>query len=170
MTITPATIKDAAIIQSLAAATWPAAYSHIISAGQMEYMLDLMYSEQSLIKQFGQGHSFLLAKDNNEAVAFASYSKTGSPGIYTLHKLYALPSQQGKGLGKKLIEYILNEINKENAQALQLNVNRQNVALKFYERLGFKIISEEDIDIGEGYFMNDYIMEKEVTGHQVSGC
>jgi ribosomal protein S18 acetylase RimI-like enzyme len=40
-----------------------------------------------------------------------------------------------------------------------VNVNRHNKALHFYEKYGFKIIREEDIDIGEGYFMNDYVME-----------
>lgn len=162
MKITPAAICDIKVIQSLAADTWPDAYSHIISGEQMEYMLDLMYSERSLEQQFAQGHNFLLAKENEEPVAFASYGKTDKPGVYKLHKLYALPSQQGKGVGKKLIEYIIEDIKKQNAIALQLQVNRQNVAVKFYERLGFIIIKEDDFDIGGGYFMNDYIMEKKV--------
>jgi ribosomal protein S18 acetylase RimI-like enzyme len=39
-----------------------------------------------------------------------------------------------------------------------LNVNRNNKALGFYQKFGFVILREEDIDIGNGYFMNDYIM------------
>ena len=62
-----------------------------------------------------------------------------------------------------MIDYIIEEIKKENATALRLNVNRQNNALSFYKHLGFKIINEEDIDIGNGYFMNDYVMEKTLT-------
>ena len=40
-----------------------------------------------------------------------------------------------------------------------LNVNRYNKALYFYEKHGFTIAQEVDIEIGEGYFMNDYIMK-----------
>jgi ribosomal protein S18 acetylase RimI-like enzyme len=61
-------------------------------------------------------------------------------------------------VGKFLINYILNDIKAKNATTLQLNVNRKNAAIDFYEKLGFKVIGSEDIDIGKGYFMNDYIM------------
>jgi diamine N-acetyltransferase len=82
--------------------------------------------------------------------------------IYKLHKLYVLPAEQGKGTGKALIEFIINDIKSKNARALRLNVNRYNNARSFYERLNFKIISTEDIDIGNGFFMNDYIMELKI--------
>ena len=58
-----------------------------------------------------------------------------------------------------MLDYIIEEIKKSGAKALQLNVNRYNSAVHFYEKQGFKIIREEDIDIGEGFFMNDYVME-----------
>jgi len=48
------------------------------------------------------------------------------------------------------------------ASSLQLNVNRNNNAKVFYEKIGFAVIKEEDIDIGNGYLMNDYVMEKKV--------
>jgi hypothetical protein len=42
---------------------------------------------------------------------------------------------------------------------LHLNVNRFNPSVEFYKHLGFKVVAEEDIDIGRDYFMEDYIME-----------
>jgi ribosomal protein S18 acetylase RimI-like enzyme len=48
----------------------------------------------------------------------------------------------------------------QGATTLQLNVNRNNPAKIFYEKLGFAVLNEEDIDIGNGYFMNDYVMQK----------
>ena len=81
--------------------------------------------------------------------------------VYHLNKIYLLNGQQGKNMGKKMLDYIIEEIKKSGAKALQLNVNRYNSAVHFYEKQGFKIIREEDIDIGEGFFMNDYVMEKE---------
>ena len=66
---------------------------------------------------------------------------------------------KGKISANKFLNYVITEIKKTGATSLQLNVNRHNKALHFYEKQGFKIIREEDIDIGEGYFMNDYVME-----------
>ena len=65
--------------------------------------------------------------------------------------------------GKFVLNHIQNDILTKGAKTLQLNVNRNNIAKTFYEKLGFKVIRTEDIDIGNGYFMNDYIMEKQLT-------
>jgi ribosomal protein S18 acetylase RimI-like enzyme len=73
-----------------------------------------------------------------------------------------LPNQQQKGIGKLLLEAIYSEIRKNGAGSIELNVNRFNNALAFYQKLGYEILKEEDIDIGKGYFMNDYILFKKV--------
>ncbi len=97
---------------------------------------------------------------NAETVGFASYSHANYKGIYKVHKLYVHPMLHGKGFGKTMLDAIVEDITKKEAIAIQLNVNRYNRAKSFYERYGFSIIDEEDIAIGEGYFMNDYVMEK----------
>ena len=148
-------------IQNLANIIWPAAYSEILLPQQLDYMMELIYSKTSLQKQIEKGDQFIIAYDDDEPVAFASYSPTkNNPQIYKLHKIYILPNQQGKGIGKILISYITADIRP--AATLQLNVNRHNKALHFYTKLGFKIIAEEDIDIGNAYFMNDSVMELSV--------
>ena len=58
-----------------------------------------------------------------------------------------------------MLQYIMNEISLKGLTYLELNVNRQNTAIGFYKKLGFKIIAEEDIPIGNGFFMNDYVMQ-----------
>ncbi|MBC7534108.1 MAG: GNAT family N-acetyltransferase, partial [Ferruginibacter sp.] len=70
--------------------------------------------------------------------------------------------QQGKGTGRSLVNYIVNEIKKIGGQILELNVNRHNPAVSFYNKMGFVIAREENIDIGNGFFMNDYVMELSV--------
>lgn len=161
ITIRNAIKKDIPLIYSLVHEIWPETYKEILSPAQLEYMMELIYSEASLHKQFDTGHHFLIAEENKNPVAFASYNML-KPGVYKLQKLYALPQEQGKGIGKLLINYITDAIKAEGATSLLLNVNRHNKAKQVYEHLGFTVISEEDIDIGEGYFMNDYIMEKKV--------
>ena len=124
-------------------------------------MLELIYSEASLQKQMDEKHHFIVVHEGNLPVGFASYGET-VPQIYKLHKIYLLPNQQGKGTGRFVIDNVITSIKSRGAKRLQLNVNRNNKAKDFYEKLGFKAIGEENIDIGNGYFMNDYIMEKKL--------
>ena len=147
-------------IQELAQVTWAIAYASIITPEQMSYMLDLFYSNNSLHEQIENGHQFIIAWEEGIAVGFASYSPKSDeePSVYRLHKIYIDPNQQGKGTGKILLDFIITDIKPAAATELELNVNRSNNALGFYQKLGFVIIREEDIDIGNGYFMNDYVM------------
>lgn len=156
--IRKAIVEDIPIIRQLTFEIWPATYSHIISQQQIDYMLEMMYSPASLIKQMQEQQcTFIIVEENNTPVAFASYNQTAAQ-TWKLNKIYILPSQQGKGTGKFILNYIIKEIKKQHAKALQLQVNRHNNAKYFYEKLGFKIIETADFDIGNGYFMNDYVM------------
>jgi len=142
---------------------WPETYSQILSKDQLEYMLGLFYNEQKLKTEIEQGVEFILIYEDVQPAGFAAFSKT-EPEVYKLHKIYVLPSQQGKGTGRFIIDEVIKAIKQVGAMALQLNVNRNNNAKLFYEKLGFVVIREEDIDIGNGYFMNDYVMEKKLKG------
>jgi ribosomal protein S18 acetylase RimI-like enzyme len=158
--IQQATIKDIPLIRELTFRVWPQTYAAIISKDQVAYMLDIMYSEAALEKQITkEGCQFIIVYENNNPAGFAAYSEI-KPAIYKLHKIYILPSQQGKGTGKLMIDYIISDIIQKGATALQLQVNRHNKAKGFYEKLGFTVLKEVDFDIGNGYFMNDYVMEK----------
>jgi ribosomal protein S18 acetylase RimI-like enzyme len=151
--------EDINSIGFLAHQIWPATYGHIIAKEQLDYMLQMMYSPESLKKQMQAEHVFLIAELDEEPVGFASYA-AAEPGKFKLHKIYVRTDIQGKGLGKALINAVAEEVKEQNAHCLRLNVNRHNKAKDFYERLGFVVVKEEDIDIGRGYFMNDYVMEK----------
>ena len=119
-------------------------------------MMELFYSEASLKEQFGK-HQFIIAYLQGEPVGFASYSGS-SNHTYKLQKIYVNTAIQGRGLGRTLIGYIIDDISASGATALELNVNRNNKAKTFYEKLGFEVVREEDIDIGNNYWMNDYVM------------
>ena len=161
--------EDIPVIQELAERTWAVAYASILPPAQMTYMLDLFYSTEALREQMNKGHQFILCMDDAEAVGFASYSPkdddtaSSSKSVYRLHKIYIDPDQQGKGVGKLLLDHIINDIRPHGATHLELNVNRHNAAIGFYKKYGFVILYEEDIDIGNGYFMNDYVMGKAIS-------
>lgn len=156
-----ATTADIPLIRELALKIWPQTYASILPADKITYMLELMYSPGSLAKQMEEGAQFIVITDDKEPVAFASYQEI-HPGIFKLHKIYVLISQQGKGTGRFIIDHILAEIKKKKGTSLQLQVNRNNQARYFYEKIGFTVIDEIDLDIGNGYVMDDYIMEKKL--------
>lgn len=158
----PADIEQ---IRMLTMQVWPQTYTPIIGEAQVNYMLTKFYTPASLQRQMDGGDQFLLCYDDYEPVAFASYGSIGS-GIYKLHKLYILPSMQGRGIGTALLDFIKKDIVSRNASELRLNVNRYNDAAKrFYKKAGFTILKDEDIDIGSGYFMNDHILHIPVTAY-----
>ncbi|MEP6926471.1 MAG: GNAT family N-acetyltransferase [Ginsengibacter sp.] len=161
LSIKIADIIDLPVIHDLAHRIWPVAFANILSPEQLKYMLEKMYSPDSLQNQFVVSqHNFILVFDEQIPVGFASFSpKEKNSDIYRLHKIYILPQQQGSGTGKLLLTHIINSIKTSGASSLELNVNRRNIARLFYEKQGFAITGEEDIDIGHGYFMNDYVME-----------
>jgi ribosomal protein S18 acetylase RimI-like enzyme len=160
LSIKTAGLKDINLINQLAHRIWPKAYNTIISPDQMNYMLNLIYCPSALKKQMEDlSHKFIVVYDNRFPAGFASYSlKTNSKNIFRLHKIYVLHELQGKGIGKYLLKKVIADVKPGGAKFLELNVNRNNKAIKFYKKFGFKIISEEDIDIDNGYYMNDYIM------------
>ena len=155
--------EDLSIISDLAEQIWPIAYGEMIDQEQIRYMLDLMYNKGELLAQLQQGYAFLIAEDGSKDVGFASSSLIDSETqTYKLHKLYVLPEMQGKGIGKILINEIRNLAEREGGKFLQLNVNRNNKAKDFYLKGGFKIKETVDVNIGNGFFMNDYVMELEI--------
>jgi ribosomal protein S18 acetylase RimI-like enzyme len=159
LSISNATITDIPIIRDITAEVWPPTYVPIIGEQQVAYMIGLFYAPEELKKQMSSGHRFIICYSDGLPVGFASWSEIATR-IFKLHKIYILTGQQGKGIGKAMIAHVVSEIRKEAATALRLNVNRYNSsAIAFYERMGFAHYLDEDIDIGNGFFMNDHVLE-----------
>ena len=159
LTMRYASVADIPLIRTLVKQSWPQTYEKTLSRRQILYMMKLLYSETALEKQMQEGHQFIIVYNNSIPVGFASYGKL-EPAIYKLHKIYLLINQQGRGTGRFTIEQVIADITPKGATILRLNVNRHNKAKAFYEKLGFTVVKEEKIDIGSGYFMDDYILEK----------
>ncbi len=160
-TIREATIADVETIRCLAEEIWWPSYSPILEKEQISFMLNEIYSTEKLHEQISNHQqTFLLLIAGEQPVAFAAYSpREENAAIYKLHKLYCLPSTQGKGYGRVLVDEITKRVLKAGKHALELNVNRYNKAKTFYEKMGFVVVYEEDIAIGP-YWMNDFVMRK----------
>jgi GNAT superfamily N-acetyltransferase len=159
--IVTASTTDIPVIQLLVEQIWLPTYQPILTPEQIEYMVELMYSTKTLSSQFTElGHHFLLLYDDVKPIGYASYSSSDTPGIYKLQKIYVHPGYQGQGVGKLFINHVIDAVKAAGGMILELNVNKYNKARFFYEKQGFTIHEEKDIDIGNGYWMNDYIMRR----------
>ncbi len=158
--IIPAKLEDLVHVQSIAQRTWPDTFEKILSPEQIEYMLNWMYSLETLEMQMNQGYQFFLAEGVGEKLGFSGIEVDNEPGKTKIHKIYILPTAQGKGIGKKFIQ-VIKDIAIENKQtSLLLNVNKYNQgAIDFYEYLGFVNINSEINAIGNGYVMDDFVFE-----------
>jgi ribosomal protein S18 acetylase RimI-like enzyme len=162
MKIRIATKLDIPVISELAEKTWWPSYSQIISDEQISFMLQDMYSAESLLEQMNAGIEFLIVERENMALGFAAYSLVDTQNhVFKLHKLYVLPSEQGLGTGKKLIDEVSSSAKLKGGKILELNVNRGNPAQHFYKKTGFEIYQTLDINYHH-FVLNDYVMRKEL--------
>ena len=160
-------VKDLPVVRRLADVIFPHTYGSIITDEQVGFMLEWMYSTESLQKQLDDGQQLFLLMSDGEPVGFMTVEPQGEL-LFHLQKLYVLPSIQGKGAGRVLIgeaeAFVRSSVPKGKTAVLELNVNRHNKAKQFYEKMGFVVDREVCAEIGNGFFMDDYIMKKEVAG------
>jgi ribosomal protein S18 acetylase RimI-like enzyme len=156
-----ATITDIPVIQQLRDEIWRPTYKDLLAPEQIEYMLEMMYSTAALTNQITEkAHRFLLLYDDQRPIGFAAYSTTDEAGVFKLQKIYLHSDYQGKGVGKLLLDNVIERVQAENGSILELDVKRDNKARFFYEKQGFTIFKEKDTDIGNGYWMLDYVMRR----------
>ena len=158
-------ICDAQQVRELASKIWEPTYKDILPKEQLDYMFEMMYSEENIIKQMNNGNMFFITKESDKPVGYVSIEKK-EEGVFIIQKLYALPEMHGKGSGRFMVEQAISYIKKDLLTAnfeIELYVNRQNPAVEFYKHIGFEEIATRDHHIGNGYYMNDYIMRLSVV-------
>lgn len=157
--------NDLQTIHEMAEVVFRETYKTILSPEQMDYMMEWMYSIPNLEGQVAKGHVYYIAWADDEPMGYVSVRKDSVDAdgteVWHLEKIYVMPSAQGSGLGHKLLETAKQHVrdNKTAAKArIELNVNRNNPAVGFYRRQGLSILRQGDFPIGNGFYMNDYIM------------
>ena len=154
-----ATSQDLDLIRDMAVIVFPATYKTILTQEQLDYMMEWMYSPESLRRQMAERHVYYIAYKDDVPCGYLSIQPE-TDNLFVLQKIYVLPDFQGCHLGsflfRKAVEHI-REIHPEPCR-MELHVNRYNKAVQFYERMGMRKLREGDFEIGNGFYMNDYIM------------
>ena len=162
--IAEATEADLAPVAELAGVVWRRHYPGIITSGQIDYMLARGYSHAALERFLVEpGAGLLLAFVDDRLIGFAAYYRA-DPGELKLDKLYVHQDYHARGVGRRLIARVEAAAAAQSLPALILNVNKSNVqAIRAYEASGFEIRESVVVDIGNGYVMDDYVMQKRLS-------
>ncbi len=158
--IRPITPPDVPAISSLAREIWQATYPGIITQDQIDFMLELRYGHERLYDDLEDADKWLdqaFLDDRRVGFAFSEIYK----GEFKLDKLYIHPDVQRQGVGGQLIEHVAERARKLGYPKVILAVNKRNEkAINSYKKYGFVVREIIQDDIGQGYVMDDFIMEK----------
>lgn len=158
--LVPAGENDIVSLAALADEIWHEYFPGIISEEQVDYMVDRFQSEHAMREQISsRGYRYYFIVNDNEHIGYAGL--VPEHNVLFISKVYLRKKYRGRGLGTAAIQEIFRICETEGFVSAYLTVNKGNArAIKAYERNGFKKVREQAADIGCGFVMDDYVMEK----------
>lgn len=154
--------KNIHLIQPLAHTIWNECYKDLLSEDQINYMIEMMYSNEKINEGIANGDVWEILKVDNIPAGYLHYKLEEDNTVF-LSKIYLKEDTQFKGIGQLMLNRVLDYAIDKNAKAVHLTVNKNNAkAIRFYEKNGFKNIESKTFDIGNGYIMDDFIFQKNI--------
>ena len=130
-------------------------FDPIIGKAQNDYMLQKFQTVDAITDQLRHGYQYYFVAEAGRMVGFLAFFPREN--VMYLSKLYLYKEERGKGYARHMLDFMIRVAQDAEVSSIELNVNRNNSAIYAYEKLGFKVIRTEKNDIGEGYFMDDYV-------------
>ena len=151
-------------LRKVAFKVWPQTFAAILSPEQIEYMMQMMYAPEVQAEELASGVHFELLRIDREPAGYISYSAYASePGTAKLHKVYLLQKFHGMNIGQQMLDHAQYQCRKLGFNMIMLCVNKHNErAIKAYKRNGFAIERALCTPIGNGFYMDDYVMKKSI--------
>jgi len=136
-------------------------FDSIIGEAQNEYMINRFLSVPAITEQLEHSCQYYFVSDiaGGKVGFIAFYARKNE--LY-LSKFYLQKAQRSKGIARDMLQFVIQRAKEEGLSSICLNVNKNNSAILAYEKLGFKKIREEKNDIGNGFFMDDYVYEYQI--------
>ena len=153
------------LVRQVADIVWPVTFRPILSEEQVAYMMEMMYAPSVMEREYDEGIQFRGVFDGGRAVGYLIMGPCDAKAdTLKLHKCYLLPDYQGRGLGSRMLQTAIALARADGYNFLRLNVNRHNEkAIRAYLRNGFKTVETVDNPIGNGFYMNDFVMEIQLS-------
>lgn len=148
-------------LERLASDIWTEHYSPIIGIDQVNYMLDKFQSKQTMIQQINDGYLYYILIEEENLIGY--FSVLPKDDCLFLSKAYLVKPKRGKGLFSLMLNKIIHLAKENKRHVIELTVNKENThSIDVYLSKGFKMVKEAVFDIGEGYVMDDYILQKHI--------
>jgi len=146
-------------VARLAHEIWNQHFTPIIGKAQVDYMVEKFQSKKAISEQIESGYSYYLIKADGDYIGYTGMCP--KEGELFLSKLYIRVSKRGKGYGRRVVEFIEELAREKGLGKITLTVNKNNTdTIKAYEKFGFTNQGPIVQDIGNGFVMDDYKMEK----------
>ena len=161
--------SDQEVLARMAGDIWRGYWPAIIGEAQTEYMVDKFQSLEAIRRDMAEHdyeYWFLVAveqegqESKRELVGFTGGHDEPETNRYFISKIYLYPEARGRGFARKVVEFYEDLGYARGFDALYLTVNKYNdLGIRAYKGTGFNIIDAVETDIGEGFIMDDYIMQ-----------
>ncbi len=159
ISIRTADASDVPLLEALAKEIWTQHYADIITMEQISYMLDNFQSAEAILQDMKSGAVYDIAYADGEPCGYSA-TAPDDKGLF-LSKLYVRQSCRGQGIARAMVGRIDDRAKQTGAVRVWLKCNKHNTgSLAAYERLGFCVAYSCVTDIGNGFIMDDYALEK----------
>jgi ribosomal protein S18 acetylase RimI-like enzyme len=164
-TLRPLTEAEIEPLMLVGTKIWESHYVPILGAAQVAYMTGMRFTVSNLRRYIGADDRWLdVLRIGDDMVGYCSYALTSTPGEMKLEQLYLLPEFHGRGLGGKMLRHVADRTRAVDCRTILLQVNKNNSgSIEVYKKTGFTIREEAVFDIGGGFVMDDYLMEKRLS-------
>lgn len=160
--------KNIDIVVCLARKIWQEHYLPIIGQKQIDYMLDKFQSKRAILEQINNLCEYYIINYHGHSAGYMAFVPDKNENTLMLSKLYVRKSERGLGLGKMMLEFVENICMQRCFMNIWLTVNKNNIhSISWYLKMGFKKTGSIVQDIGEGFVMDDFILEKTIK-HNIS--
>ena len=166
------TSTDQELLARIAGEIWRGYWPELIGEAQTEYMVERFQSLEAITRDMAENdyEYWLLVEDatvddapTRSIVGFTGGHNEPETNRFFISKIYLYPEARGKGHARRVIEFYQDLCFARGFDAMYLTVNKYNdLGIRAYKGTGFKIIDAVETDIGEGFIMDDYIMQLDV--------
>jgi len=157
------TAAQVAAVARMAHQVWNEHYVPLIGQAQVDYMVAKFQSPEAMQAQIDSGYEYFQMRQGGADVGYAAIRHDAADARVFLSKLYVLAASRKSGAGRRSLELIERMARERGATHVWLTVNKANPSVQAYRRLGFEIVEAMVVDIGDGYVMDDYKMERVVA-------
>lgn len=153
--------EEIACVAKLAAEIWKEHYTGLLGERQVDYMLEKFQSQSAIKGQIDGGYCYYMLQSDGVSCGYFSFEEKEDKLF--LSKLYVKKECRGKGIASRAFEFMTQYCRQNKLTAIWLTVNKGNAnSIEVYRKKGFETVRAAVSDIGGGFFMDDYIMEKQL--------